>query len=261
MFVHTAKLNSSKLSSLGFHLKKFSLKNEQDRQEVGKMVDFCKEYYYKHKVGAPIATMVTKPNDIYAFDEKHIRYIMDPLITEPHGESYGVYKNGSEKLLGVMMTRVTTIENHFKTPVIPDYKQYFGNDDYNIYQERIKSNKIFRQQIDTDAWIYENLDSNKLELTDKFMFMRVGGVHPELKGKGVTRQFWQEILHNTAEKTDCVMIISEGTQEQSIFAVKRMGFEIVKERFYENFDNEFKRRVITRVKDHPRICLQVKWLK
>ena len=257
MLSHTLKRKASLLTKQGFTIEKFSIENETN---IEKMVGFAKEYYYKHNVGAPIATMVTKGtrNDVYAFDEKHIRLIMDPLIKTPFGESFGVYK--SSELKGFMMTRVTTVEEHFRVPIIPDYNDYFNiknenNYKHNIYQERILTNKLFRAEIDSDSWISDNLKPD-----DKIMFMRVGVTHPSLKGTGITRQFWQEMLRTTAKRLNCVCILSEGTQEQSIYAVERMGFDLVKEVGYDDFSNAFKRRVVTRVKQHPRICLQVKWL-
>lgn len=162
------------------------------------------------------------------------------------------------------MTRITTVEQHFKTPLIPNYAKYFktqktptskNDSNYNLHEERILTYQLFRGEIDSDSWISENLKP-----TDKIMFMRIGGTHPSLKGTGITRKFWQDVLKNTAEKAGCVCILSVGTQEQSIFAVERMGFSSVKEVVYDDFSNEFKRRVVTRVRDHPRLVLQVKWL-
>ena len=94
MLSHTFKRKgSSLLAKHGFSIKKFTV---EDEINVDKMVKFAKEFYYKHKVGAPIATMVTsgRRNDCYAFDEDHIRFILDPLVKGPFGESYRVLFEG-----------------------------------------------------------------------------------------------------------------------------------------------------------------------
>merc|ERR1711976_130600 len=108
-----------------------------------------------------------KYNDEYAYDEEHIRYVVDPLVEPKHGASFALFKD--EEVKAFMFSRVTTVAEHFKIPLIPDYEQYFlGKNPDPKYQERIATNIHVREAINTDAWIRENLTPE-----EKIMFMRI----------------------------------------------------------------------------------------
>ena len=109
-----------------------------------------------------------------------------------------------------------------------------------------------REAINTDAWIRENLTPE-----EKIMFMRIGGSHPSLTGTGLTRWFWTNCVNPKLHGLEFDYVFSEGTQEKSIFAAKKIGFETKKEILMENLPQEFWNRVVTKVPEHPRLALQV----